>query len=195
LRDWVSAVAAHAGIDCRGGIRLLCMPRVLGHAFNPLSVFFCHGADGGIRGILYQVNNTFGQRHSYLVPVRSGAGDVIRQASPKVFHVSPFLPMEMQYRFRVMPPGERLSVVIEGFGTLGESPGRVGQSRLITASLSGRRVALTDGSMLRAVLATPLLGLKVLGGIHWQAFRLWRKKVRLHPQPTPPPCPVTIVAG
>jgi DUF1365 family protein len=190
LADWVRGHCARAGIDASGSIQLLCMPRVLGHAFNPLSVFFCHGADGVLRGMLYQVNNTFGQRHSYLIPVRGDAGETIDQASRKNFYVSPFMPMEMDYRFRVTPPGARMSVIIEGFGALAE-----GRGRLITASLSGRRVPLTDGGLLRAVGQAPLLGLKVLGAIHWEALRLWRKKLKLYPQPLPPEQTVTIVAG
>ena len=113
LRDWVAAQCAAAGIPADGAIRLLAMPRVLGHAFNPLSVFFCYRADGGLAATLYEVRNTFGQRHSYLIPAPSGT-TMIRQSCRKVFYVSPFMPMEMEYRFRVVPPGPRVSVVIDG---------------------------------------------------------------------------------
>jgi DUF1365 family protein len=189
LRDWVAAQCAAAGIPADGAIRLLAMPRVLGHAFNPLSVFFCYRADGGLAATLYEVRNTFGQRHSYLIPAPSGT-TMIRQSCRKVFYVSPFMPMEMEYRFRVVPPGPRVSVVIDGLsGDAG------GQGRLITASLSGRRSALTDGALLRAFIRAPALGLKVLGGIHWEALKLWRKKVGFHTKPAPPTEPITIVAG
>jgi DUF1365 family protein len=190
LRDWVRGQCASAGIDAAGSIRLLSMPRVLGHAFNPLSVFFCHDATGVLRGILYQVNNTFGQRHSYLIRVEPTQSRSICQASPKVFYVSPFMPMEMEYRFRVVPPGERMSVVIDGLGSVGDATGK-----LITASLSGRRVELTDRALLGSVLKSPALGLKVIAGIHWEALKLWRKKVGFHPKPAPPAHSVTIVTG
>jgi DUF1365 family protein len=189
LRDWVTAQCKAAGILADGAIRLLAMPRVLGHAFNPLSVFFCYRADGGLAATLYQVNNTFGERHSYLIPAPSGT-TMIRQSCRKVFYVSPFMPMEMEYRFRVVPPAKRVSVVIDGLGA-----GPSGQGRLITASLSGRRSELTDGALLRAFLGAPALGLKVVGGIHWEALKLWRKKVGLHTKPAPPADPITIVAG
>ena len=145
LRDWVAGQCEAAGIAADGPIRLLAMPRVLGHAFNPLSVFFCYRADGGLAATLYEVRNTFGERHSYLIPAPSGT-TMIRQSCRKTFYVSPFMPMEMEYRFRVMPPARRVSVVIDGLG---------GQDRLITASLSGRRVELTDGALLRAFLGAP----------------------------------------
>jgi DUF1365 family protein len=189
LRDWVAAQCMAAGIPADGAIRLLAMPRVLGHAFNPLSVFFCYRADGGLAATLYQVNNTFGERHSYLIPAPSGT-TMIRQSCRKTFYVSPFMPMEMEYRFRVVPPAQRVSVVIDGL-----SGGLSGQGRLITASLSGRRTDLSDGALLRAFLGAPALGLKVVGGIHWEALKLWRKKVGFHTKPAPPADPITIVAG
>jgi len=193
LRDWVAAQCAAAGIMADGAIRLLAMPRVLGHAFNPLSVFFCYRADGGLAATLYEVRNTFGERHSYLIPAPSGT-TMIRQSCRKTFYVSPFMPMEMEYRFRVVPPARRVSVVIDGLsGGLGAGLGA--QGRLITASLSGRRAELTDGALLRAFLGAPALGLRVLGGIHWEALKLWRKKVGLHAKPAPPADPITIVAG
>src|ERR1700710_1627159 len=99
LADWVRGQCALAGLAAEGGICVLAMPRVLGHAFNPLSVFFCHGSDGAIVAVLYEVNNTFGQRHAYLIPTE-GAHRLIRQSCRKVFYVSPFMPMEMEYRFR-----------------------------------------------------------------------------------------------
>jgi DUF1365 family protein len=185
LRDWVAAQCVAAGILADGPIRLLTMPRVLGHAFNPLSVFFCYRRDGSLAATLYEVSNTFGERHSYLIPVPAGV-TMIRQSCRKTFYVSPFMPMEMEYRFRVVPPARRVSVVIDGLGE---------QGRLITASLSGRRAELTDGALLRAFLGAPALGMKVVGGIHWEALKLWRKKVGLHTKPAPPADPITIVAG
>lgn len=190
LRDWVRGQCATAGIDAAGPIRLLSMPRVWGHAFNPLSVFFCHNPEGVLTGILYQVNNTFGQRHSYLIPVAAGEVGSIRQSARKTFYVSPFMPMEMDYRFRVAPPRARVSVVIDGLGAMGGTMGK-----LITASLSGRRAELTDRALFASILRSPALSLKVIGGIHWEALKLWRKKVGFHPKPAPPAHPVTIVTG
>lgn len=183
LRGWVERQMRAAGLAPDGGpIRLLAMPRVLGHVFNPLSLFFCHRRDGSLAAVLYEVNNTFGERHSYLVPV---AGDAVplRQGCDKAFHVSPFLPMRMRYRFVVWPPAETISVNVLGDDEAG---------LLIAATMTGERRALTDAALLRAVLRTNLTGLKVLACIHWEALKLWRKGVRLHPHPAPPAIDVTI---
>ncbi len=183
LRGWVETQMLAAGIAPDGGpIRVLAMPRVLGHVFNPLSVFFCHRRDGALAAVLYEVNNTFGQRHCYLVPVTDDARP-LHQACDKVFFVSPFLPMEMRYRFRVEPPGERMSV-----GVFGDDA----EGLLIAATLAGRRRPLTDAALLGAALRARLLSAKVLAGIHWEAAKLWRKGVRLQNRPPPPQFPVTI---
>ena len=105
LAPHVRGLLARAGVhDADGPIRLLCYPRVLGFVFNPLSVYYCHGADGALRALIYEVNNTFGERHSYVIPV-AGDGGPIRQTCRKVFYVSPFLPMDCTYHFRVTHPG------------------------------------------------------------------------------------------
>ena len=110
LRDQVQAQLRAAGLKPEGGrIRVLCMPRLLGMVFNPLTVYFCDAADGTPQALLYEVNNTFGQRHSYLIPVRAGQQAVIRQRIAKDFYVSPFMDMALTYHFRVAPPGDRLA--------------------------------------------------------------------------------------
>jgi DUF1365 family protein len=183
LRDWVEAQMRAAGMAPDGGpIRVLAMPRVLGHAFNPLSVFFCHRRDGTLAATLYEVNNTFGERHSYLIAVGDDVSP-LRQSCDKAFYVSPFLPMRMTYRFRVTPPGPKVSVGVFGHDADG---------LLIAATLAGRRRALTDAALLGGVLRTQLLGARVLAGIHWEAFKLWRKGLRIQHRPPPPPHPVTI---
>jgi DUF1365 family protein len=183
LRAWVEAQMRAAGLAPDGGpIRLLAMPRVLGHVFNPLSVFFCHRRNGALMAVLYEVNNTFGQRHSYLIPVTDAARP-LRQRCDKAFYVSPFLPMDMRYRFRVAPPAETVSV-----GVYGDDA----QGLLLAATLNGQRRALTDAALLGTVLRLQLLSLKVLAGIHWEALKLWRKGLRLVHRPPPPPHPVTI---
>ena len=88
------------------------MPRVLGYVFNPISVYFCHRADGTLGAILYEVSNTFGERHSYLIPVEEDADGQVRQNCGKALHVSPFIAMDVSYDFRVAPPGERVTIAI-----------------------------------------------------------------------------------
>lgn len=188
LRPWIEARLTDAGIDLAGGaVRLLCFPRLWGYVFNPLTLWFCHHADGSLRAILYEVSNTFGQHHSYLIPLsdddrRSGA---IRQGCGKGFYVSPFLPMESDYHFRLRVPGERLAVAIRQTTAAGDT---------LIATQTGRRRALTDANLLRALGTHPLMTAKVMAGIHWQALRLWRKGVPFHRRPAPPGEPVSTVA-
>lgn len=173
LRGQVAELMERAGIVADGAVRLLCMPRVLGHAFNPLSVFFCHRADGGLAAMLYQVDNTFGERHLYILPVRSAEtqADWIEQDCRKRFFVSPFMPMELSYHFQVRrPTPDRASVRIEVDDDRGA---------LMFASFEGRGEPLGDAALLRAWAGAPLLSLKVLGAIHWEALKIWLKRIGL----------------
>jgi len=186
LGDQVMRHLSEAGIELSGGtIRLLCMPRILGYSFNPISIYFCQRSDGSLAAMLYEVHNTFGERHSYLVPVDSEAG-TIHQRCDKAFYVSPFLDMSMRYEFSVRAPGEQIAIAI-----------RASQSDrpVLTACLSGTRKSLTDASLLRAFLMIPALTLKVTAAIHWQALRLWLKGLRLHNHPLPPKNLVTAVSA
>ncbi|MDM0106185.1 DUF1365 domain-containing protein [Variovorax sp. J22R24] len=189
LRAHVERQLAAASLAAGGSIRLLSMPRILGYAFNPLSVYFCERPDGGVQAILYEVNNTFGERHSYLIPVDASErhAERIEQRCAKEFHVSPFLAMEMAYRFRVEPPGsERKGLHI---GVDAEGPEGV----VLTACFDARRRALSDAALLLAFFSHPLLTIKVMGAIHWEALRLWFKGARLHRHPAAPARAVTIV--
>jgi len=183
LRAQITRHLKAAGMSDVGAIRLLCMPRIFGYGFNPLSIYFCHSRQGELTAILYEVHNTFGQRHSYLIPVDPGAGTVIDQLCHKSFYVSPFLNMDMTYAFRVASPGDRVSVVIRG----GDRDGP-----LIVAALTGRRVPLTNATLLGVLLTHPLLTLKVIVAIHWHALRMVLKGYRLRARPQAPATPVTI---
>ena len=186
LRPRLEALLAGAGVDIGGGpIRLLTMPRVLGYVFNPISLFYCHHADGRLAAMVYEVTSTFGVRHAYLIPVpaEDQAAGLIRQRAAKALHVSPFMGMEMDYEFRGHAPGEHLDLRIDGLDA---------QGLLITAALSARRRPLTDGALLSAVAAIPFLTLKVVAAIHWEALKLWLKGIRLQPAPAPAREPVTL---
>lgn len=186
LRPWVEEQLGAADINLEGGsIRLLCYPRILGYVFNPLSVYFCHRRDGALAALLYEVNNTFGERHGYLIPTPRGAGAEVRQECVKRFYVSPFIAVGGRYRFRVTVPGDTLSLAITQVDA--EGP-------LLHATFQARRALLDDGALARCFARYPLLTLKVAGGIHWEALRLWRKGVPLAQRPPPPPQPVTIVS-
>lgn len=178
LRGQIEQTMRIAGMEPDGGaIRLLTMPRILGWAFNPLSVFFCHRHDGTLAGILWEVDNTFGERHGYMLPVDGPSSGHIVQNVYKAFHVSPFMDMDQRYVFGVRPTDKNLSITIDSFDADG--------MMLATRHLA-RRVELTDGVLLRAFLAIPLLTFKVVGGIHWEALKIWLKGVRFRRHPGPP---------
>jgi hypothetical protein len=190
LKSWAEGQLAAAGIEGGGPVRLLCFPRVLGFVFNPLCVWFCHRRDGTLAAIIHEVSNTFGQRHAYLIPAAPGPDGLVRQRCDKGFYVSPFMDMETAYHFRIRPPGgqagEPLAVSIRQ--TDAEGP-------VLHASLTARRVELTDGAILRAWTRHPLMTAKVVAGIHWEALHLWRKGLAIRPRPPAPAHPVTVVKG
>ncbi|QUS39946.1 DUF1365 domain-containing protein [Tardiphaga alba] len=178
LRAFAQRSAAAHGIDLTGGrVELLCYPRLLGYTFNPLSVYFCHRADGTLALIIYEVRNTFGDIHSYVLPVTDGeqtdAG--IRQVQDKLFYVSPFIETAMRYHFRVSPPSDDVKLRI--LETDAEGP-------LLAATFHGRRRALTSRALLKSFFSLPLVTLKIMAAIHWEALRLWLKGARLVPRPS-----------
>ena len=177
LRDYVQRRAAERGIDLTGGrVLLLCYPRLLGFTFNPLSVYFCCRADGALALMIYEVRNTFGDIHAYALPVGPGESSAagIRQRQEKQFYVSPFIGMATRYHFRVSPPMGNIRLRI--LETDDDGP-------LLAATFSGRRRALTTAALLRSLFTLPLVPLKIVGAIHWEALRLWFKGARLVPRP------------
>lgn len=181
LRTWVDQQLAQADIDLEGGaVRLLSFPRVLGYSFDPLTIWYCHHRDGSLRAILHEVKNTFGEQHVYLIPID---GD-LRHQFAKEFFVSPFMDMEATYSFAMNLPGESLTVGITQKDTEGD---------LLHASMRGSRVELSDLHLARLFITHPLLTLKIIGAIHWQGFRLWRKGAPYRRRPPQPESPVTVV--
>ena len=188
LRPWLMRHLQAAGINLAGGpIRLLCFPRVLGYVFNPLSIWFCFHADGDLKAVLYEVRNTFGEKHGYLIPVDApkAAGDKIEQSCSKRFYVSPFMDMDADYGFRLCAPGNHLSLVIRQWQ---------GARETFIATQTGRRADWSEGALLRSLLAYPLCTLKVMAAIHWQALKLWRKGATLRKRPAAPAQEVTLAA-
>jgi uncharacterized protein len=177
LRAFAQQRAAEHGIDLSGGrVLLLCYPRLFGYTFNPLSVYFCYGADGDLALLIYEVRNTFGEIHAYVLPVRAGEVSAagVRQEQDKLFYVSPFVGMAMHYRFRISPPAEQVKLRI--LETDGDGP-------LLAATFIGCHRALTTRALLRAFVALPLVTAKIVAAIHWEAVRLWLKGARLVARP------------
>jgi DUF1365 family protein len=184
LRAHIDRLMIEAGVDAAGGrALLLCYPRMLGFAFNPISVYFIHDRAGDLVALIYEVRNTFGEMHTYVAPVEPGqltaAG--VRQERDKLFYVSPFMAMPMRYRFRVLPPGERVNVRI--LETDEEGP-------ILAATFTGARRALTSWEVVKSCVRLPFMTLKVVAGIHWEAAKLWFKGVEFYERP-PPPQPVS----
>jgi hypothetical protein len=185
LRAWAERLLAARGVALEGGrIELLCFPRLLGFGFNPMSVWYCHHRDGSLRALIYEVRNTFGEKHQYLHAAPGGGplDAAVWQRAAKRFHVSPFIGMEAEYRFSATPPGTRLRLVIDEHAAA--PSGR--DERMLVATLSAERVALTDAALARACLAMPLMTLKVVAAIHWHALKLWLSGAKFFRKPKPP---------
>lgn len=165
LRPWVVDTLDRAGVQASATtIRLLCFPRVLGFVFNPLSIFFVHAADGRLEAIVYEVNNTFGQTHAYVIPATGGERQTQRAA--KRFYVSPFYGVEGEYRFDISAPGEAFDLRI--VKAVNGRPDFV-------ATQAMTREPLTDQSLRALFWSIPLMTVKVAVGIHWEALRLFLK--------------------
>jgi len=181
LRQWLSSILVDHGLDqvCTGDVSLMTLPRLLGYVFNPVSFWFCRDEESRIRAVLCEVNNTFGESHCYLVH-----HDDRRPIEPetwlegrKVFHVSPFLPIEGCYRFRFRLDEQRAHVDVNYHD---------GSGLMLATSVGGRREALTNAGVLRRFVGNPTMTLAVIFRIHWQALHLLWKRARFHSKPPPP---------
>jgi uncharacterized protein len=181
LKTQVEATLAAAGIAHGGPVRMLAMPQILGRAFNPLTVYFCHRSDGALSAILYEVNNTFGERHSYLIPAPNAA--LVKQACAKQFYVSPFMDMELSYAFRILRPEERVLVAVDTCDAEG---------LVLAASFSGERRPLTDRELLKAWLTHPWMTLGIIAAIHVEALKIWLKGEKVRVRPPAPAQAVTV---
>ncbi|WP_224702136.1 DUF1365 domain-containing protein [Devosia aquimaris] len=167
LAEFVRARAQAAGAGHLARIHMLAYPRLLGFAFNPITVYYGENADGAVRFMLYEVRNTFGEHHFYEALVDADASEISHE-NAKAFYVSPFNSMAGTYRFAVRPPAERLFLGI----TLSDDEGG-----LVTTYFDAERQPLTDSKLLKLLLAYPLMTIKVVVGIHWEALLLWLKGV------------------
>lgn len=199
LRPWIDGVLDRAGLPTRADrVLLMATPRVLGHAFNPLSIWFCLDTHGQAVAILAEVRNTFGEWHGYLLhddgrpmpfPVRSEAA--------KQFHVSPFFPVEGSYRFRITAPGDHYTAVVQYHGAPdaalmrgADAPAEGGHPKATTLRLSAihraRWEPLTNAALWQLALRLPPPGIRALAGIHWEALKIWLRGARYHPKPPRP---------
>ena len=161
---------------------MFCYPSVLGYVFNPLTVYYAFDEEDRLRLMIYEVNNTFGGRHSYVIPV----GDTAAQTAPKRFFVSPFNAVEGLYGFRFTSPGDHMALGVNL---------SVGGKPILKAYVSGGRVELTDRALLASFASIPFLTIKVFAAIHLQALRLWWKGLRLDSRPAGPNHTVDFLPG
>lgn len=174
VKNWAITQFTQAKTGWDGGpIYLLCFPRLWGYVFNPLAIYYAFNTDGRLNAILYQVSNTFGESHVYLLPANQ-VGEKVKNGCAKDFHVSPFLAMDYHYDFTLNVPGEHLSVCIDEWGEDG---------RTLVATQHGERRAITPWQSLKLITKYPLMTLKVMAAIHFEALRLWRKGVKFHKHP------------
>lgn len=190
LRAHIDRTLADAGLPAAGAVHLLTMPRILGYAFNPLTVYFCHRCEGGLQAIVYEVNNTFGERHTYVieVPAQDARAARLQQRCDKQLHVSPFLDLAMHYAFDIAPPAADRDALRVGVAV------HDAQGPVLAAHLHAQRRPLTDAALLRAFFTHPLLTAKVMGAIHWEALKLWIKGVPVQPKPAAPAHAVSYVS-
>ena len=183
IRPWIESILVDAGVDLEGGrIELLALPRILGYVFNPISVWYGYDPSGQLRAVIHEVRNTFGDRHLYVVPISSD--NDLRHEFDKQMHVSPFNPMDQSYAFTMNLPSERIAVGIAESDT---------QGVMFRAGLSLSKLPMSDRNLARLFVSHPLVTLKVIASIHWQALRLWLKGAKSYRRPAPPAVDTTVV--
>ena len=185
LISYIREVLIKAGLDCQNGpVRLLCYPRLFGYVFNPLSVYYCYNQYETLKAVIYEVSNTFGERHSYLIKIDSAKDKTMYHSCKKNFYVSPFLGMDAMYYFSITPPSKTLTILIDEQDESGS---------ILKASYTGRSLFLNDKSLVKMFFKYPLMSFKVMVGIHWEALKLWKKGLNIIARPLPPQTPITYV--
>ena len=185
LRAYLDDLAQKGAPDVKiDRFKMLTYPRILGYAFNPLTVYYGHDEHGDVRLMIYEVNNTFGQRHTYVIPAQADENGVIWQNCDKQFYVSPFNDVSGQYSFHATPAANSL--------TLGVAL-RDNEGPLLNAYFKGERETLTDKALVAAILSTGWMTVKVMAGIHFEALKLFIKGVKLQPRPDAPKRAVEVV--
>ncbi|MDA9647342.1 DUF1365 domain-containing protein [Candidatus Pelagibacter sp.] len=169
LIDWVHSNLKKNNIFTEDiKIKLLCYPRIFGFVFNPLSVFYIYNLSNQLISILYEVKNTFGEQHTYIFRVEKD-GNLIQNNCSKKFHVSPFIEMDCNYFFRLLKPGNKISVIIDQYDS---------EDKILYASQDGVRTDFNTKYLLKSYLKHPIMTFKIILAIHYEAFKLWTKGIK-----------------
>ena len=169
LKNWVLDNLKKNDIESEDvKIKLLCYPRIFGYVFNPLSVFYVYDKNSDLIAILYEVKNTFGEQHSYIFKTKKEQ-NLIQHVCKKKFHVSPFIEMNCVYFFRLLKPGNKISVIID----VQDSEGKI-----LYASQDGVKSELNNNNLFKSYLKHPLMTFKIIIAIHFEAFKLWTKGIK-----------------
>ena len=168
LKLWVKKKLNEVGIGNEiKSVNLLCYPRIFGYVFNPLSIFFVFDKYSSLISIMYEVKNTFGEQHTYIFKTKDN--NLIKNHCDKKFHVSPFMDLNSTYNFKILKPGNKLSVIIDQ---------RDSDGKLLFASQDGEKIELNTKNLLISYLKHPLMTFKVISAIHFEALRLWVKRIK-----------------
>ena len=169
LSDWVKKTLLKSKITIGSGtIKLLCYPRFFGYVFNPLSIFYCYDDSLNLRAILYEVKNTFNEQHTYVFSTSPSSNLILHKCNKK-FYVSPFIEMETFYNFRLLKPEKKINVLIKQSDEKG---------LLLIARQVGEKLDLTSKNLFFEFVKHPLMSIKVISAIHFEAFRLWFKGIK-----------------
>ena len=169
LKNWVIDNLKKNKIESNDiQIKLLCYPRIFGYVFNPLSVFYVYNKNSDLISILYEVKNTFGEQHTYIFKTKKEK-NLIQHMCKKKFHVSPFIQMNCVYFFRLLKPGNKISVIIDVQDPVG---------KILYASQDGLKSELNNSNLIKSYLKHPLMTFKIIIAIHFEAFKLWTKGIK-----------------
>ena len=169
IKLWVKKNLRNIGIMTEDiSIKLLCYPRIFGYVFNPLSTYFIYNKHSELISIFYEVKNTFGEQHTYIFKAHDEK--TVQNKCKKKFYVSPFIEMDCEYHFKTLNPREQLSVVINQNDKDG---------KLLFASQDGISKDFNNKNLILSYLTHPLMTFKIIGAIHYEAFKLWAKRIKL----------------
>lgn len=183
LRGWAEEMFSSAGVSLAGGkIRLVTFPRHVFYKFAPLSLWYGYGTDGALKGIIYEVKNTFGEHHSYVASVDA---PLSHHEADKSFHVSPFMDVSGKYRFTLRAPNDKLRVTVENWEA---------GKRTHMANIAAMQKPATSAELLRLSVVQPFSSIGVMAGIHWQALKVWIRGAGYRSRPPPPERPATIAS-